>query len=356
VTPATGPLPARRLAGYHSPQVDVDVRLNTNESPEPPPAAFLEAVAAAVHHTDLHRYPDREATRLRAAIGELHGLGVEQVWAANGSNEVLQSLLLAFAGPGRTVAFFEPTYALHSHIAALTRSECLAGRRDTSFLVPLDEADRLLARRPDVTLLCSPNNPTGLAEPRATVEHVLAATGGLVIVDEAYAQFSPWSAVDLLREGAALAVVRTFSKTWALAGLRLGYLLAPPDVVAEVGAVSLPYHLDSVKQAAGRLALGFETEMRERVARIVAARDDLVDGLRGLPVEVWPSDANFVLFRPRVTDGAAVWAGLLERSVLVRDISSWPGLEGCLRVTVGTPEECRRFLAALADVLGERSP
>ena len=350
---ASGPPATRRLAGYHSPQVDVEVRLNTNESPEPPPAAFVDAFAQAVRDSHLHRYPDREAIGLRAAIGALHSVGPDHVWPANGSNEVLQSLLLAFAGPGRTVALFEPTYALHSHLAALTHSECLAGRRDATFLVPPGEADRVLAAEPEVVLLCSPNNPTGLAEPRATVEHVVSAAGGLVVVDEAYAQFSPWSAVDLLRDDLRLAVVRTFSKTWALAGLRLGYLVAPPHVVSEVAAASLPYHLDSVKQAAGRIALGFEEEMRARVARIVEAREDLVAGLSGLAVDVWPSDANFVLFRPRDVDGAAVWTGLLERSVLVRDISGWPGLEGCLRVTVGTPGECRRFLDALADVLAK---
>jgi histidinol-phosphate aminotransferase len=346
-----------RLAGYHSPQVDVEVRLNTNESPEPPPAAFVAAFADAVRDSRLHRYPDREAARLRAAIGELHGVGVESVWAANGSNEILQSLLLAYGGPGRTVALFEPTYALHSHLAQLTRSELVVGHRDADFLVPVVEADRALSLRPDVTLLCSPNNPTGLVEPRSTVEHVLAGAGGTVVVDEAYAQFAPWSAIDLLLDrqksaaGARLAVVRTFSKTWALAGLRLGYLVSTPDVIEEVAAASLPYHLDSAKQAAGCIALRFETEMRERVARIVATREQLVAGLRALAVEVWPSDANFVLFRPLAADGGAVWAALLERSVLVRDISTWPGLEGCLRVTVGTPEECGRFLDALADVL-----
>jgi histidinol-phosphate aminotransferase len=356
VTAPDGQARRPRLAGYHSPQVEVDVRLNTNESPEPPPAGFVEAVAEALRHTELHRYPDREATRLREAIGELHGVDREQVWAANGSNEILQSLMLAFAGPGRTVAIFEPTYALHAHIAQLTRSECLVGRRDAAFLVPLEEADRVMAMRPQLTLLCSPNNPTGLAEPRAAVEHAVSGSAGLVVVDEAYAQFSPWSSVDLLREGAGVGVVRTFSKTWALAGLRLGYLLAPAEVVAEVAAVSLPYHLDSLKQAAGRLALGFEREMGERVGRIVASREYLVAGLGQLPVEVWPSDANFVLFRPREVDGATVWNGLLERSVLVRDISKWPALEGCLRVTVGTEEECRRFLEALAEVLVRARP
>jgi histidinol-phosphate aminotransferase len=351
---------SRLPAGYHSPQLDVEVRLNTNESPEPPPAAFTADLAAAIAAAgDLNRYPDREARALREALAGLHGVEPDQVFCANGSNEVLQILLLAFAGAGRTVALFEPTYALHSHVAKLVGSQLIVGERDEDLLVGDAEADRIASLRPDVTMLCSPNNPTGQVEPRSTLERLLAGTAGtagLVVVDEAYGHFGGWSAVDLVPGGATgLAgpvVVRTFSKAWALAGLRLGYAIAAPAVVEALFAAALPYHVDALKQLAGRLALGHAAEAAAGVERIVAGRRRLLEGLALLPVQTWPSDANFVLFRPLARDGHDVWQGLVQRSVLVRELATWPRLAGCLRVTVGTPAECERFLAALAEVLG----
>jgi len=338
--------------GYHSPQVDVAVRLNTNESPYPPPPAFVAALAEAVAATSFHRYPDRRATALRAALAELHQVRADQVFCANGSNEVLQTLLLAYGGPGRTAAVFEPTYALHSHIARLTRTAVAEGERGEDFLLDLDEVRRVVAEtEPAVTFVCSPNNPTGGAEPAGTVAAVASLAPGLVVVDEAYGQFAPWSALSMVDDGGRVVVVRTYSKTWGMAASRLGYAVAPAPVVAELERRALPYHLDAVKQAAGRLALGFRAEMEARVAAVSAERARLVAGLAELAVHAWPSDANFVLFRPRDTEGHKVWQGLVDRSVLVRDLSGWPRLEGCLRVTVGTPEEDDAFLAALAEVL-----
>jgi histidinol-phosphate aminotransferase len=337
--------------GYHSPQVEVDVRLNTNESPFPPPDAWLDDFVAGLRDIQWHRYPDRAATALRAAVGELHGVGTEQVFCANGSNEVLQSICLAYGGPGRTVATFEPTYALHSHIAHLTGTGvCSAGRRD-DFSLDLDVVtDLLAAESPAITFVCSPNNPTGTAEDRGTVQAVIDAAPGLVVVDEAYGQFADWSAVDLVADDRPLIVTRTFSKTWSLAALRLGYVIAPAPIVAMLERVTLPYHLDAAKQLAGRLAVQYKEEMADRIATLVRERQRLLGRLGSLPVTTWPSQANFVLFRPEQT-AADVWDKLVERSVLIRDTSSWPGLEGCLRVTVGTPEENDRFLAALTEVL-----
>jgi histidinol-phosphate aminotransferase len=340
------------LEGYHSPQVSVRVRLNTNESPEPPPTAWRDAFAAELSRLDWHRYPDRAATDLREAIGALHGVPPEQVFAANGSNEVLQTLLLAFAGPGRRVVTFEPTYQLHGHIARLTGAEVVEGERREDFTVDVDAATELLDRvTPTVTFLCSPNNPTGLVEPESTVRGVLAEVPGLLVVDEAYGQFAPWSALDLVDEERPLVVTRTFSKTWSMAAARLGYLVGPAWLVAELEKVALPYHLDAAKQVAGRLALRFVAEMETRVKQIVAERERIAARLRELPLETWPSGANFVLFRPTARDGRAVWQALLERDVLIRDCSSWPRLSGCLRVTVGTPAENDAFLTALAEVL-----
>jgi histidinol-phosphate aminotransferase len=340
------------MEGYHSPQVSVAVRLNTNESPEPPPPAWRDALAAELSRVEWHRYPDRSARELREAIGALHGVPPEQVFAANGSNEVLQTLLLTFAGPGRTVATFEPTYQLHAHIARLTGATVVETERRGDFTLDLDAATGVLAEsRPAVTFLCSPNNPTGLVEPEANVRALVEEVPGLLVVDEAYGQFAPWSALRLVDEDQPLVVTRTFSKTWSMAAARLGYLVGPAWLVTELEKVALPYHLDATKQIGGRLALRFVDEMETRVKQVVAERERIATALAGLPVDTWPSGANFVLFRPRNRDGGTVWHELLDRSVLVRDCSGWPRLSGCLRVTVGTPPENDAFLGALTDVL-----
>jgi histidinol-phosphate aminotransferase len=342
--------------GYHSPQVPAEVRLNTNESPFAPPEAFVEEFLAALRRVELHRYPDREATELRAGLAELHSVDPTEVFCANGSNEVLQCLLLAYGGPGREAAMFEPTYALHAHISEITGTAIVRGGRGEDFLVHAADVDELLGRSdPVLSFLCSPNNPTGRAEAPATVGYLLERSSGLVVVDEAYGQFSSWSALDLDGPGGVrnrrLCVVRTFSKTWAMAGARLGYLIADPEVVAACEAVVLPYHLSTPVQIAGRLALRYRPEMEARVALVAEERGRLGAALGDLAVTVWPSDANFILFRPEGRPARTVWQGLLDRSVLVRDCSSWEGLEGCLRVTVGTPEENDRFLAALVECL-----
>lgn len=340
------------MAGYHSPQVDVAVRLNTNEAPEPPPPAFTEALAAELADVPWHRYPDRSYAALREAIAAHHGVDPAQVFAANGSNEVLQTLCLAYGGPGRSVAVFEPTYALHSHIARITSTAVAVGERTDDLALDLGEVRRVLGEaQPAITFLCSPNNPTGMLEQEADIRQVLDMAPGLLVVDEAYGQFAPWSALELVADDVPLVVTRTYSKTWSMAAARLGYLVGPRELVAQLDQVVLPYHLDAVKQAAGRIALRFDTEMRARVAGLVEERGRLVARLSELPVDLWPSGANFVLFRPREHDGGEVWEALVERSVLVRDCSSWPRLEGCLRVTIGTPGEDDAFLAALEEIL-----
>lgn len=355
---STRPQPRDSIAlmdGYHSPQIDVDVRLNTNESPEPPPAAFSDAVAAEVARVDWHRYPGRAATELRTRIGELHGVGPEQVFAANGSNEVLQTLLLTYGGPGRVAAMFEPTYALHSHLSRITGTGVAEGERRADFGLDLAEVERVVAEAgPAITFLCSPNNPTGVVDSLdeiRTVLELVVAHGGLLCVDEAYGQFAPHSAMELLGPEVPLVVSRTYSKTWAMAAARLGYLVGPEWVVAELEKVVLPYHLDAMTQIAGRVALDHLDAMNARVAALVEERGRLCAALAELPVDVWPSGANFVLFRPRDAAGADVWQQLTEHSVLVRDCSSWPRLEGCLRVTIGTEAEDDRFITALREIL-----
>ena len=340
------------LEGYHSPQVEVPVRLNTNESPDEPPLAFREALAAAVAEVRWNRYPDRSATALREAIASLHGVDPSMIFAANGSNEVLQTILLTFAGPGRTVATFEPTYQLHAHIASLSGATVIEGERGDGFVLDLDEVRRVVdTANPSVTFLCSPNNPTGVVDSESDVREVIDMAPGLVVVDEAYGQFSSWSAQSLVTDDSSVAVVRTFSKTWSMAAGRLGYVIAPAWMVSELEKVVLPYHLDAVKQIAGVLATEYVDEMNARVRRIVTERDRLVGALADLPVDVFPSGANFVLFRPQRTGGRGVWQGLLDRGVLVRDCSGWPRLANCLRVTIGTPDENRIFFESLQEVL-----
>ncbi|HZQ86803.1 MAG TPA: histidinol-phosphate transaminase [Acidimicrobiales bacterium] len=340
------------MEGYHSPQVSVDVRLNTNESPFPPPAAWVEDLQQELAEVAYHRYPDRAATALREAIAAQHGVRADQVFCGNGSNEVLEALFLAYGGPGRAAAVFEPTYALHSHIARITGTGVLEGKRHPDFTLDWGEVERVLKDEPTITFLCSPNNPTGRSESRATVEKVLAAAPGLVVVDEAYGQFAPWSALELIDDERGLVVVRTFSKTWSMAAFRLGYLVGPASLVDALHKVALPYHLDAVKQAAGRLALRYRTEMEARVAALVEERGKVAAALADLPVESWPSEANFILFRPSGVDGRDVWQALLDRSILIRDCTSWPNLDGCLRVTIGTPAENEAFVTALTEVLG----
>ncbi|HVE20203.1 MAG TPA: histidinol-phosphate transaminase [Ilumatobacteraceae bacterium] len=342
----------RSLEGYHSPQVDVRVRLNTNEAPTPPPTAWRDAFAAELSRVEWHRYPDRSATALRAAIAELHHVHPEQVFAANGSNEVLQTVLLAYAGAGRRVVTFEPTYQMHGHIARLTGSTVVEGERGSDFRLDVDSAVELIdATQPSVTFLCSPNNPTGLVEPASNVQTVLAAQPGLLVVDEAYGQFADWSALTMLDESIPLVVTRTFSKTWSMAACRLGYLVGPSALVAELDKVALPYHLDAAKQIAGRLALQFTEEMDVRVHEIVAERERLSATLSTLAIDVFPSGANFILFRPQSKSGRRVWQELLDRSILIRDCSGWPRLTDCLRVTIGTRAENDEFLAAITEIV-----
>ncbi len=343
------------MDGYHSPQIDVAVRLNTNESPVAPPQEFRDAVAEAVRDVDWNRYPDRGAKTLRSKLAARYGLEPSQVFAANGSNEIIQSVLLAYGGPGRSVAVFEPTYAMHSQIARSTSTEVVTGERNHDFSLDMDEVRRVVTtHEPAVVFLCSPNNPTGIVDPPESVSEVLAMVesyGGLLFVDEAYGQFSAVSATSLLGENRSLVVSRTFSKTWSMAAARLGYLLGPSWLMESLELVVLPYHLDAVTQIAGTVALDFADAMDARVAMLVEERGRLVEAMADLPVEIWPSGANFVLFRPTGADGEAVWQQLVDSSVLVRNCATWDRLDGCLRVTVGTRDEGDRFLEALKSTL-----
>ena len=340
------------MSGYHSAQVDVPVRLNTNESPFPPPDAWLDAVADIARSIQWNRYPDRAVTELRETIARRHNVSPANDFVANGSNEVLQTILLAYGGAGRCVATFEPTYQMYSQIARVTGAEVVQGERRADLTLDALEIERVLTRhKPSVSFLCNPNNPTGIIEPRANLETMLAHTTGVVVVDEAYAEFSEWSAIDMVSEDKPLAVTRTFSKTLSMAGLRVGYVVAPKQMIADLEIAVLPYHLDSFKQAATIAALGFVSEMEQRVDLIKSERARIFAAISDMDCDVWPSGSNFILFRPRSTVASAVWQRMVDSGVLVRDFSTTPRLTGCLRVTVGTPDENSAFLGALSTAL-----
>jgi histidinol-phosphate aminotransferase len=348
------------LEGYHSPQLDVSVRLNTNESPFAPPAEFVDAWLTSLREVPLNRYPDREARQLRAGLAKTMDQPETRVLCANGSNEVLQTILLTYGGAGRRALVFEPTYALHSHIARITSTDVVTGERTADYTVSPTEAGVLIAsERPSVVMLCSPNNPTGTLESRATIEALLGAVidhgQGLLVVDEAYGEFADWSALELVADDVPLLVSRTYSKVWSLAALRLGFAVGPEAVIAELEKVVLPYHLSAPTQIAGTEALRFDDEMRTRVRTLVEERHRLAAALTRLPrLTVFPSGANFVLVRVD-GDAHALWQRLADRGVLVRDFSKWPRLEGCLRITVGTGEENDALLGALRESLAEEA-
>lgn len=344
----------RGQSPYGAPQLDVAVRLNTNENSYPLPDAVVDAIGKAVHAElrDLNRYPDRDAVALRTDLaGYLgHGLTTANLWAANGSNEVQQQLLQAFAGPGRTALGFGPSYSMHPLLAAGTGTRWIGALRDPDFgLTPDSAVAQLRQHDPDLVFLCSPNNPTGTVLDPAVVDAVLAATRGMVIVDEAYAEFArpgTPSALALLPEHPRLVVTRTMSKAFGFAGGRLGYLAAGTAVVDAVQLVRLPYHLSALTQAAARAALAHRDALLATVDAIKQERDRIVSVLRGRGVRVADSDANFVLFQVG-GDQRVAWRALLDRGVLVRDV----GLPGWLRVTAGTPEETDAFLSSAKEIL-----
>jgi len=342
---------------YGAPQVPATHRLNTNENPYPLPAELLADLGAALGHAslELNRYPDRDAVALRSDLARYlsrssgEPVAPAQVWAANGSNEVLQQILQAFGGAGRTALGFTPSYSMHPIISAGTGTGWVDGHRRDDFTIdPAAAPAQVRDVRPDVVFVTSPNNPTGTAVALETITDIYDATSGVVVVDEAYAEFSRVgtpSALTLLPGRPRLIVSRTMSKAFGMAGLRLGYLAADPAVVDALQLVRLPYHLSSLTQAAARTALAHTDALLATVEAVKGQRDRIVAALPGMGLTSVPSDANFVLFG-RFPDAPAAWQALLDRGVLVRDV----GLPGWLRVTAGTAPETDAFLAALRSI------
>jgi len=349
----------RDVTPYGAPQLDVPVRLNTNETPVPPPAAFLSALAARLVSLELNRYPDRDAVELRTALAEREGLATERVWAANGSNEVLLQLLQAYGGAGRSALIFRPGYSMYPELCRTTATasnvvELEDDGRLSASIISGPVRDVVASDPPTVTLLSNPNNPTGALIDHDTVRALYAVVPGLIVIDEAYIEFAPDGASvrSLLDELPRLAVSRTFSKAFRLAGLRLGYLLASSQVVEDLLRVRLPYHLDAITQLAGLVALEQESAFLDHRQETADQRDRMAVAIRSLTgVEVLPSAANYLLLRTERTD---IFDRLLDHGVLVRDLSSSVGRPGVWRVTVGTPDENDILIEALTTVLNGR--
>ncbi len=348
----------RGKSPYGAPQLNVPVRLNTNENPHPPTKALVDDVTASVQAVagDLHRYPDRDAVALRTDLAAYLSaqtgvaLGVENLWAANGSNEILQQLLQAFGGPGRRAIGFVPSYSMHPIIADGTQTEWLVANRADDFSLDVGVAVQAIEQRnPEVVFVASPNNPSGQSVPLPALQELLealsASGGGIIIVDEAYGEFSSQpSAVNLIDQYPTnLVVTRTMSKAFAFAGGRLGYLIAAPAVIDAMLLVRLPYHLSSVTQAAARAALRHADDTLGSVATLIAERDRVSAALSTMGFRVIDSDANFVLFG-EFADAHATWQRYLDEGILIRDV----GIPGFLRATTGLAAENDALLAASA--------
>lgn len=349
----------RGQSPYGAPQKHVRVQLNVNENTHPVPDDVAEDIVASIRAAlaSVNRYPDREFTQLRESLASYlgHGLTPEQIWAANGSNEVLQQLLQAFGGPGRSVLGFPPTYSMHSILAAGTGTRWIPAQRDDEYRIsPETVVAAIEEHQPDIVFLCGPNNPTGTPLPIETIEAAYAATDGIVMVDEAYAEFMPSdapSALTLLPGRERLVVSRTMSKAFAFAGARVGYMAADPAVIDAVRLVRLPYHLSVLTQAAATAALRHAPEMLAMVDDIKAQRDRMVTELQAMGYRTYETWSNFVLFGG-VADPHGTFEALLDRDVIVRDL----GIPNHLRVSAGTEEETTVFLDAMREITAAQPP
>lgn len=341
------------VAPYISPQQPARYRMNTNESPYAPPPELVTEVAAEIEEIALNRYPDRDANDLYDAMSQHLAWPREGLWIANGSNEVFMHLFLAFGGPGRSGMLFDPTYTLHTLIPTIASTRVISLQRADDFTIDLDAAvESITSERPEIVIVCSPNNPTGGVEPLAAIRVLAEEAPGLVVVDEAYIEFAhaDESVRPLLEEYDNLVLVKTFSKAWRLAGVRIGYMLAQPSLISELARVRLPYHLSAPTQVVGRAALRHASQTLDLVRSISEERDRIALELQALGVLTYPSRANFVLFE--VDDPQRVWRALLDRDVLVRSYPDHPRLQKCLRVTAGLPEETEAFITAMREIAG----
>lgn len=341
-----------KVLPYGAPQLDVAVRLNTNETAQTPPQVFTSVLAARLDGLTLNRYPDRQHHELRQRLGERVNKDAASLWAANGSNEILMQLLQAYGGPSRTLMYPHPSYSMYPELGRTTLTSTVSFPLDDGFQLSAATAIAACEQHdPDIIIIPSPNNPAGTLMAHEAIGALHDASRALIIVDEAYIEFAAASATVLpfMDELERLVIVRTFSKAFRLAGLRLGYVIAPSWVVDDLQKVRLPYHLDTIKQVAAITAIEHEDAFLTHRQQVADERQRLTEMLRRrADITVYDSAANFFLLRSVTHD---LFTQLLEHGVLVRDFSTVQGLEGCVRVTVGTPEENDRFLSALFAVL-----
>lgn len=349
----------RNISPYGAPQIEGVIALNTNENPFPLPAEVVAAMSARLSDViaDLNRYPDRDATALRQKLAHYISqrtgaeVSAENIWAANGSNEILQTLFLAFGGTESLALGFTPSYSVHPLIAQITKTPWFAGSRDADFGIDVTKAKKLIRdKSPQLVFVTTPNNPSGTPTSATDLKELAEATGsvgGLLIVDEAYAEFSDQpSAVTLLADFPHIVVVRTMSKAFAFAGARTGYLVAKSAVVQAALITRLPYHLSSLTQAAAETALEFAPAMQSEIELLISERERVAHAISEVGYRVVPSSANFLLFGGFSGEPSVMWQAFLDRGILIRDI----GLRGFLRVTIGTPAENEQFIAALREI------
>ncbi len=336
---------------YSPPAVTAKIKLNTNESPIRPPESVLSAIEKVAREGALNRYPDPSGSELKTAIAELHGVGVENVALGNGSNEIIRHLTLAYGGEGRVALMFPPSYQVYSVAAKVAGCDIIEVPRDDTFSIGPAEIDMAKAHEPDIAFVCDPNNPTGTALGSIVVGRIADQLEGLIVVDEAYAEFSEGSSLGILSEHSNLAIVRTLSKAYGLAGLRVGYLISSTEIVRAVESVQLPYHLNMVSMAASSAALKSQNEYAEIIGNLIDERTTVIESLDRISgVSTIPTQSNFVMFRMN-QDAGHVYRELLKREVLVRPYPDEPLFSKCLRVTVGTPAENKAFIEALEKVL-----
>ena len=348
----------RELSPYGAPQLPADAVMNTNENPYAPSPELAKAIATRIAEValTLNRYPDRDAVVLRTKLADfINGLSgtsfdSTNIWAANGSNEIIQSLFMAFGGG--TALGFTPSYSMHPLIAKVTQVQWLNGNRREDFSLDIDSAISQIQReKPALTFITTPNNPTGSSVTIEEIEKIAKATSGLLIIDEAYAEFSDEiSAATLVKKYPHVVVIRTMSKAFAFAGVRLGYLVADPAVIDAMFLVRLPYHLSALTQAAAEVALDFKDDLLGTVAQLRADRDRVAVQLTELGLTVIPSASNFLLFSGFNMPSAQLWQAMLDKGVLIRDV----GLLGYLRVTIGNEAENTKFISTLTACLGEK--
>lgn len=344
------------LAGFKPYKVPAElakIKLNTNEAPIRPPKAVLDAICEAAQTMHFNRYPDPVLTDLRAAIADRLGLSPDNVAIGNGSNEIVRHLFMAYAGPGRKIAVFPPSYQVYEVVASVSGTDVVRIARAEDFNIDDRAIREAEACGAELLFLCNPNNPTGTLIPMNVVEELARRVSGLLVVDEAYIEFSGADSVELIKRNDNVALLRTFSKAYGLAGLRIGYLLGSTEVVQGLQIVQLPYHVNGLSQLAGATAMNATDEYTSMREELIASRERVASEIAGLPeVKVYPSASNFILFETTIPAGV-LFEGLTKRDVLIRIYPGVPGFENSGRVTVGTPEECEEFLKALRSVLSE---